>query len=441
MSQPRTGVAAISTTDIFKVIVEPINNHGLFQQLFTHIKKNTAIPDFLASIETDQQKKQKTNELYLAIKAGDHAASIFDDPDCYLYLLYLIKDNQIPFWHGMTVYFYLMTLMQFTPRQKLKAEDIRDINVGFLSNDGVLTANGEKLLKSICERLSGGMSLYPELKAFVLTLPPSEQWVVKIPSKSNDFDFLIDGITDYICSSPFLLTERMEHDPSLRATLVPSFSIIQFCLRKTSPTPVEMQVGFGSVSSKTLNTMHQENKHPLPIYAPAVKSNMTKAHDRNCGCVGAFLHDLVHVYFGSLLSPSFREKIYDLYIPCLEKLKKSEADLIEPIDAIIWHLGDFDLLDILSHITVTSKSSEEEREKDYFTKCFITPAKVGINNHLVNFSGLYDKLYSSIEVMRQSDCPKEEKEFWDKASTAVKLLVSRGEERMLGYGKRKNVSW
>src|SRR5262249_688534 len=98
-----------------------IDNTILFEQLFEYIRlKKPAFEEAIAKIAADDIKKKKAKELLTAIQKGDHAAAIFDDPECYLYLLFLIRENHIPFYQGMAVYLYIMILMQFTARQKLK---------------------------------------------------------------------------------------------------------------------------------------------------------------------------------------------------------------------------------------------------------------------------------------------------------------------------------
>lgn len=82
--------------------------------MYTYISANTYIPNFIAGIKEHDDKRTFLLE---AIKTGDTHHSIFDDSNCYLYLLSLIKNNEISFEIGMTTYVYLLALMQYTERQ------------------------------------------------------------------------------------------------------------------------------------------------------------------------------------------------------------------------------------------------------------------------------------------------------------------------------------
>src|SRR6185437_14478117 len=87
-----------------------------FKNLFRYIAANKVLPAKLEEIKTDNRK---VNELLFAISTGDSDSSVFSEHDCHVYLLYLMQQKKISFSAGMTVYSYLMALMQFTEQQPL----------------------------------------------------------------------------------------------------------------------------------------------------------------------------------------------------------------------------------------------------------------------------------------------------------------------------------
>src|ERR1700730_18342916 len=91
-----------------------------FDNLFLYIDRNKIIKALLDKITPENLQVE---QLLVAINTGDAHANIWNDPECHIYLLYLIKQKKIPFAQGMTVYTYLMALMQFTDKQPLKATD------------------------------------------------------------------------------------------------------------------------------------------------------------------------------------------------------------------------------------------------------------------------------------------------------------------------------
>lgn len=91
-----------------------------FEQLFQFIQKNKVIRASLASLTSENVEIDKLLE---AILIGDSQAEIFSHPDCYLYLLYLMQNQRISLDQGVSVYLYLLCLMQFTNKQPLKTDD------------------------------------------------------------------------------------------------------------------------------------------------------------------------------------------------------------------------------------------------------------------------------------------------------------------------------
>jgi hypothetical protein len=126
-----------------------------FLELFEYVKKNEKLFKFLYENKIDDVKQKA---LYLAINNGDIENTIFNDQECYLHLLNLIKTKQITFLEGMTVHVYLLVLMQFSNRLPIREEDrdvksTRQIQIDSLAKHGQLTHEGSKFLTSIFNRL------------------------------------------------------------------------------------------------------------------------------------------------------------------------------------------------------------------------------------------------------------------------------------------------
>lgn len=382
-----------------------INNLFLYNHLFTFVKRHTYIHEFVESIDEDQDKKRKALELLTAINIGNSEALVFRDSECYLFLLYLIKTNQIDFWHGMTVYFYLMALMQIDAIQPDSVK-VQEIDKPFL--------------EILCEGMPGGKNVLDELIKFVEELPAIERWVIKIPydprifnvdnPKENAFDKLIDQIARSDSIS-FLRSDRTQTPYTLQ---LPSFSIIRFCLQKLSSHPIEPFVAFGKISQQTLNNLHKKHQHPVSIYAPSIKSNLLKVHNFDCGPFGVAIHDLGHVAWGSALPYYFREKIYDIYIPQYEKLREfaqqfADEEINKLIEDIIVQIGDFDLLSNTHHSETTRclRYLTTSLEPFGYKTIKQTSGTFGVDDR-------YDRLYYLVEYMRltETDANPDIVEFW-----------------------------
>lgn len=62
-----------------------------YENLYQYISKNKILKEFIAKIKP---KNKKVEKLFVAINNGDSNAKIFKNENCYLYLLYLIKENR-----------------------------------------------------------------------------------------------------------------------------------------------------------------------------------------------------------------------------------------------------------------------------------------------------------------------------------------------------------
>lgn len=90
------------------------------KRLFDYTSNKFKVTSKIASITPTHEGLK---ELQRAIKYGDKGADIFTDPDCSIYLLKMMETGVIPFAEGITVYTYLMALMQYSDYQPIANSD------------------------------------------------------------------------------------------------------------------------------------------------------------------------------------------------------------------------------------------------------------------------------------------------------------------------------
>lgn len=328
--------------------------------LTKYIKKNTVINNFLNQMP-DAITQKKLYALQQAIAHGDSAAIIWNDENCDLYLIYLIEKEEIPYWEGITAYVYLIAKMQYTSTQNLRTEDQKDTKLNYrveiqpLTKSGKITKPGEDYLANVCQamqKIDFTIDL-EELKTYVVTLSPIEQWLLKTEfnkKAAHDSDKLINIL---ISNLPFLQTIKNPDTKSAYTPyFIPSLSLINFLKEKMDSEPMQTQPILGSIGSKILYEHHKKNSHPTAIYARHVKSNYKKVHTFRCGPLGILLHDLGHAFWACMLSFSERNFIFETYIPALKCLEEEEASKYEDINTVsllqraILKAYDFDLTNI-----------------------------------------------------------------------------------------------
>ncbi|EHL32233.1 hypothetical protein [Legionella drancourtii] len=275
-----------------------------YDSLFHFIQKNKAIHKAIAKVDREQVK-----QLAEAIKEGHYQAEIFNDTNCYLYLLFLLKEKTISFEQGMTVYSYLLALAQFTEQQPLRPEDqdvktLRQISVERLANQQELTAEGRAFLECILKQMEEMHYHldFAEIEAFILQGPPSEHLLLGVPyflNRKSQIESLARALAQNI---PFLGTTKSADD----TLWLPSYSLINFLLRKMSTKPMQMYPVFGSVNNTTLRNLHLQSYHPVSLYAVSVLSNPHNADGYRCGCFLMWLHDIGHIFWASLLTEEER---------------------------------------------------------------------------------------------------------------------------------------
>lgn len=172
---------------------------SIIPAIYQFIRKNPDLPKLPSRIRPNHPEAQK---LLAAIQAGDINAEIFSNPNCSVYLLHLLETEQISRQEGMTVYGYLLALMQYTEKQPIKECDLdvkslRNVEVKLLVAEGKLTQSGSEYLQMLCEEFA---KLYikinlTELTNFVLSLKPTEQWLIGVHNNRDQEyrEFMPDG--------------------------------------------------------------------------------------------------------------------------------------------------------------------------------------------------------------------------------------------------------
>lgn len=369
----------------------------LFNGLLQFVKRNTAIPNFLAETKADDAKAE---HLLTAIQSGNASADIFSDKKCPLYLLYLIKEKKLPFWNAMTVNVYLMALMQSSNKQSLREEDkdlkfySYEVIVDKLVENQQLTAIGREYLHSICDRfqkINFAIDIN-ELTEFVKSLPPVEQWLLQTRyerrhlSRSHQGNFN-DAITaPLLANIPFLHSIAALDTVNHKIYWIPSSAVIHFLLQKISPNPLKMQPVFGNPGLQSLCRLHAEGWHPIAHYSPDVQSNPKTVHRYRCGPLLTWLHDIGHAFWGSMLSSEERHVLFTRFIPQLEGLKKEaqehhDDEVVKKLNEVIENANDFDLTDVQEFIDPATR----------FVKYLARTFNVEYSNSMYSYGSIYDR--------------------------------------------------
>lgn len=404
-----------------------------FSSLFTFIRHNRQLPKLPQRI---RPQHTEVNKLLEAIKSGDYQATIFKHPDCYIYLLNLILTNKITNEIALTVYAYLLALSQYSPSQPIKASDAdtksaRELAIYRLSENGALTAEGRLYLTIIQDRFEELLSIELDINAlekYIVNLPPTEQWLLSIQNHTQlPSDLRIthdDGQqhTDTLKAILALNLPFITHhttDDAMDMTLIdslrdpnyflciPSVSVISKILQLISPSPIHITPVFGMVGLETLHKLHTDSQHPAAIYSTRVAKNLVDADGYHAGPYVSWLHDIGHVFFGSLLSDKEREIIFNTLIPLVKDAIRIATETNQPAihiefyKTLIQRLGDLDLSPIddyktddkfsvylrncLHYATSEAKhnmhSMNREREKSIFLSTVFLTLNLAYNSH------------------------------------------------------------
>lgn len=408
-----------------------------YDALFEFIKKNTKIPQFFNEI---QKEDKKVAQLLTAIQSGKADADIFSDKNCYLYLLYLIKNEKIPFLQGMTVYAYLMALMQFTDKQPLEDKTMkfnRELKVFDLFIGDEISPFGKFFLDRIytqCKNLHYKID-FDELVKYVSLLPNSERWLLIFKLNDNeDYNNLSDCDRfgrAILYNVPFFIIAKSTVEQGVSYGLIPSCTLIDYVLNKISDYPMKMNFMFGSFKEKTLYTFHENNKHPIALYSPDVKSSLKNADGYSPGPYIIFLHDIGHTFWATMLGKDERQFIFTKFITELKKMmdeanKVNDHEMVEKVQLVIDKVIDFDLTSIFQFINSDRLEKYLVRAIEY-SRVFYLAEGVGSNK----FGCVEDRLYYLALRLSTETQTKESKRIWGMILSAIKTGPHYRDEKVI----------
>lgn len=316
--------------------------------LTKYISKNKFVNNLLTQPLTVEQTA-KLASLHAAIQTGNIHDVIFSDEAAPALLLYSMCHEFLAFNPSMSAYIYLIALAQFTDSQRLKTNEVkskRQIHmISLVSPDKTsLSGTGEHYVKHLVfkYKLTGITVDADALGKFILSLPPFEQYIQVIENYDanlykNDVDTLLLAIRTNV---PFF-----ECRGSSNAFILPSVSLINHCLFLQSPEHVQMVFIHGRIKNATRHEWHLQHMNPVSVYLFEVTANMVSAHNYTCGPLPILVHDIGHVYWGSLLTRAERNSVLTIHMPFVATLKQqftSERSQ-QSIDRLYDKLDDFDL--------------------------------------------------------------------------------------------------
>ena len=345
--------------------LQPVDNN-----LLELVQKNKTIPTFLNTLIPNDPRLRCLKK---AIHKGNFRARIWNNRHCNLYLTYLIQEKMIPFWHGITAYVYLIAKMQYTQTQDLRIEDL-DVKFNYqvkivpLVKAGKITELGYQYLLGMIDELEKlQVTLnFDQLANYILKLPRIEQWLINTEFSHHmtslearrDANRLVSVLINNLPLVQKLASTCYE-DPTTHY-LVPSSSIINYCLSTLTRQPMRMRPVFGNPGLATLYRWHTQDYHPVSLYAPQILSNPKEADGYRCGPFPMWLHDIGHTFWASMLSKDQRNYIFMTYIPALRRLKDvaeaykddSSIEFFKEADKKAY---DFDLTAILDYADVNTR--------------------------------------------------------------------------------------
>lgn len=322
-----------------------------FNSLLSHMGDDKKLLIELASISEDDINVQR---LLAAIKEGDADASVFNEPHCDLYLLHLLQQKKIDFWPAITVYVYLMALAQFTHRQSLKLEDennpklktLAPMSMFYLTEQNNLSREGKTYFLTVIAHLKtlGYLISLDTVKTFALSLPPVEQWLIKVDFDTKNHNDVTKALFE---SLPFMAATDATGD----FFYIPSLSVVNFLLDKIAPTRIQLHPLFNTLTSDEVIDLHLNYQHPGALYSKWATSSLIYLHSENCGPIFAWLHDIAHTLWSNLLDYSDRETLYKIFIPQLKQWQQDHkySTLSTRLDQIIRRAYDFDLTPLTNY--------------------------------------------------------------------------------------------
>ncbi|MBV9575240.1 MAG: hypothetical protein JO149_01310 [Gammaproteobacteria bacterium] len=307
----------------------------LYSKLTTFIQKNTLIPTSLNNLTQDDLDKIAV--LKNAIQDGDAKHAIFKDEKALLYVLYLLKHNQIEDNQAATVLIYITAIMS---NYKINIVDLRQdeqFKKQFVND--MLTKAKAKSLKIDEEKIKQEIDRLQSVDAWVITTEPSQ-------IKSED-DFLNGFFAGFLAAtSPMLSIDKDNY-------IVPSVGMMNLFVAQFSKNPIKFFFIFGIISAKTLRNLHILGYHPIQLHGGAlVKNNLEEAHGRELTSFAILLHDIYHAYSGSLFDKEEHAYLFNELLPQLDILidliehtveQGCDTIFVQKLKKILYHLIDMDV--------------------------------------------------------------------------------------------------
>lgn len=331
-----------------------LTDDELIAGLFRYIRLNKSLPAFFAEIEKHPEDHHlHCDALKQAVMAGDPDAAIFSHPNVSYYLLYLIKNKMVPYWQGMTAYFYCMLLMQGKGKHKQSLSESDTctyklnncMGVAIAMNEvGSLTEAGKVYLASVERQFLQ----YPWISF-------KADDVMKVWREGSPIDRWLFEIDIHFTRALFGYSQFLEilskdvfywQNNNNGFTRFPSFAVVNAIHADMCEKPISLMPVFGRISKKTLIELHKEDIHPLVLYSPKVKSNTLIVHEFDCGPVPAFLHDIAHAFWANtfsydnrkLITGEFRELFKSYYLQA--EMKESR---VKDLDKLLFEMIDYNM--------------------------------------------------------------------------------------------------
>lgn len=277
-----------------------------YKELMQFIGNNKEIPKRLETLSPDTQS---VKDLQDAINTGNFDAKVWKEKQCNLDLVYLFKEGKITPEVFATSYFYLLFKMPLRDEHAELAFN-QPVEIKKLSENNCLTDDGKKYLTQLYKDLSeiGIKFSFNDLEKFVLSLPPTEQWLVKTQYPTNNFQSSTSRMLRALGKNTPLFQYSQKED--FIFFNIPPYSVIKFVLDHMS-YPIELMLCFGTVGLETLHKLHEKGRQPVSIYAPQVKSNLREQMDTKiypllllqhmifrmaCGAVGSIENIFLRYY-------------------------------------------------------------------------------------------------------------------------------------------------
>lgn len=335
--------------------------HHDYASVTQFVKKNKVIPQKMVEFQTSKDHQNKIDTLFMAILKGDLKNSIFSNPNCQLYALYLLKEKTIDIDTFLSVNIYLIVLMQFTQHQTLRNEhqkykrkaEIKIFNINNLDiQNKFINRLFDKYFTTSDEQFDGNA-----FTRSIQQLSKLDQCVIGIHIPNFDIipnsDTVLTGLKSFIIGSEWIAQDDYY-------VYLPLTGLIKTLIQThnadltINPAPI-----FGNINFYTLFLFHQLGLHPIDIYMPYVATNIVNVHDMDSGPLFALLHDLIHLWTGNLLQKNHFLFIFEYLIPLsAEKFQFNlDTKFDEQISGNIFNLIDIDF-------------SIEGNKNEIFYNCF-----------------------------------------------------------------------